>query len=98
MVCRAYAGQVKILMGFLEAGSRLLEDAIAHAHRERNAHSLAWALAVAAHAQRDPQTTGRLAQEAIDMAREHHLPQWLALGERCKGWAMHQLGDFAAGL
>jgi predicted ATPase len=26
------------------------------------------------------------------------LPQWLALGERCKGWAMHQLGDLAAGL
>ncbi len=26
------------------------------------------------------------------------MPQWLALGERCKGWAIHQLGDFAAGL
>ena len=24
--------------------------------------------------------------------------QWLALGERCKGWALQQLGDFATGL
>jgi predicted ATPase len=34
----------------------------------------------------------------MDTAREHHLPQWLALGERCMGWAMHRLGDFEAGL
>ena len=26
------------------------------------------------------------------------MPQWLALGERCKGWAIHQLGDFEGGL
>ena len=35
------------------------------------------------------------ASEAMDTAREHHLPQWLELGERCMGWAMHgTLGDF----
>ena len=37
-----------ILMGFPETGARLIEEAIAHARREKNAHSLAWALAVAA--------------------------------------------------
>jgi predicted ATPase len=26
------------------------------------------------------------------------MPQWLALGERCKGWAIHQLGNFEGGL
>jgi hypothetical protein len=26
------------------------------------------------------------------------MPQWLALGERCKGWAIYQLGDFEGGL
>ena len=101
MVCLIYAGQTKILMGFPETGAQLIEAAIAHARHEKNAHSLAWALGVAAHSfltQHETHATARFASEAIDTAREHHLPQWLALGERCKGSAMHQLGDFAAGL
>jgi class 3 adenylate cyclase/predicted ATPase len=101
MVCRIYAGQAKILMGFPETAARLIDAAIAHARHEKNAHSLAWALAVAAHScvtQHEAQATVRFASEAIDTAREHRLPQWLALGERCKGWAVHQLGDFSAGL
>ena len=48
--------------------------------------------------QHEPVATARFASEAIDTAREHGLPQWLALGERCKGWAIHQLGDFDGGL
>jgi len=101
MVCRIYVGQAKLLMGFPETGARLIDAAIAHARHKKNAHSLAWALAVAAHSfvtQHEAQATVRFASEAIDTAREHRLPQWLALGERCKGWAIHQLGDFAAGL
>jgi hypothetical protein len=64
-------------------------------------HSLAWELAVAAHIFRishDTAATVRFASEAMDTAREHHLPQWLELGERCMGWAMHHLGDLEAGL
>ena len=101
MVCRAYGGQVKILMGFAESGMRLIEASIAHARDQNNAHSLAWALGVAAHAsqcQHEPAATARFASEAIETAREHRLPQWLALGETCKGWAIHQLGDFEGGL
>jgi predicted ATPase len=63
--------------------------------------SLAWALAVAAHIfqiNHDTAATVRFASEAMDTAREHHLPQWLALGERCMGWAMHHLGDLETGL
>ena len=101
MVCRAYGGQAKILMGFPESGMRLIEASIAHARHQNNAHSLAWALGVAAHTsqlQHEPATTARFASEAIEIAREHRLPQWLALGETCKGWAIHQLGDFEGGL
>jgi hypothetical protein len=101
MVGRIYAGQAKILMGSPETGVRLIEAAIAHARRRENAHSLAWALGVAAHCfitQHETQATIRFASEAMDTAREHRLPQWLALGERCKGSAIHQLGDFAAGM
>ena len=101
MVCRAYGGQVKILMGFPESGMRLIKAAVAHARHQDNAHSLAWALGVAAHvsqSQHESAATARFASEAIETAREHRMPQWLALGERCKGWAIHQLGDFEGGL
>jgi tetratricopeptide (TPR) repeat protein len=101
MVCRIYAGQAKILMGHPDTGAQLIDAAITRARSERNPHSLAWSLAVAAHSlsiQHDPRATVRFASEAMDTAGEHRLPQWLALGERCKGWALQQLGDFATGL
>ena len=101
MVCQLYGGQVKILMGFPESGMKLIKAGVAHARHRNNAHSLAWALCVAAHvsqSQHEPAATARFASEAIETAREHRLPQWLALGERCKGWAIHQLGDFEGGL
>jgi hypothetical protein len=101
MVCRAYGGQAKILMGFLESGARLVEEAVAHARSDTNAHGLAWALGVAAHIsqlQHEPATTIRFAAEAIEKARENRLPQWLALGERSKGWAMHRFNEFETGL
>jgi class 3 adenylate cyclase/predicted ATPase len=101
MVCRAYGGQAKILMGFPESGARLVEEAVARARGEKNAHDLAWALGVAGHIfqlHHEPLTTLRFASEAIETARENRLPQWLALGERCKGWAIHWLGEFEAGL
>jgi tetratricopeptide (TPR) repeat protein len=101
IVCRAYGGHAKMVTGFPASGAQLVEDAIALARRSENAHSLAWALAVAAHIcqiNHESAATLRFASEAIEMAREHHLPQWLALGERCMGWAMHRRGNFDAGL
>jgi hypothetical protein len=101
MVCRMYSGQAHVLMGFAETGTRLLEAAVTHARGGKNSHSLAWALGVAAHVfqlSHQAAKTDRFASEAIEMAREHRLPQWLALGERCKGWAMCRLGDREAGL
>jgi predicted ATPase len=101
MVCRIYGGKAKIMSGFPTTGARLAEDAVKRARREESAHSLAWALGVAAHVfeiQHEAETTIRFASEAIATARDHHMPQWLALGERCLGSAKHQLGDFVAGL
>jgi class 3 adenylate cyclase len=100
MVCRAYTAHAKIMAGLPASGARLAERAVAFARREKNAHSLAWALTVAAHAftiHDEPAITARFASEGIATARDHRLPQWLANGERCMGWAMHRLGDFKAG-
>ena len=101
MVCRVYRGQAKMLMGFPGSGARLVNDAVTHASRQNNAHDLAWALGVAGHVFQllhEPQTTLRFASKAIEIARDNRLPQWLALGERCKGWAMFRLGEREAGL
>jgi tetratricopeptide (TPR) repeat protein len=101
MVCRAYSGQARIIAGFPAAGARLVEEAIAHARRGGNAHSLAWALGVAAHVfqnQQEPEATIRFASETIEVAQEHGLPQWLAMAERCRGWAMYRLGDPGGGI
>jgi hypothetical protein len=101
MVCRLYGGQAKIVAGFPTRGARLVEDGVAHARRGDSAHSLAWALGVASHVFQvgnEAATAARFASQAIDTARDHGLPQWLALGERCMGWAMHRLGKFTAGL
>jgi class 3 adenylate cyclase len=101
MVCRVYGGQAKIMAGFPTSGAQLIEEAVAYARRGDNAHSLAWALGVASHAFQilnEAATTARFASEAIETARDHHLPQWLAVGERCMGWAMHRLGNLDGGL
>jgi class 3 adenylate cyclase len=101
VVCRAYGGQAKIITGFPTSGARLAEAAVARARHDGSAHRLAWALAVVAHIFQilnEPDTTARFASEAIDVAQEHRLPQWLALGQRCMGWAMHQLGEIEAGM
>jgi class 3 adenylate cyclase/predicted ATPase len=101
MLCRAYGGQAKITVGCLTSGAQLVEEAVAHARRSGNAHSLAWALGAAAHVfqiSHEPSATARFASEAIEVAQEHHLPQWLGLGEQYLGWATHQLGDFDVGM
>ena len=73
IVGRAHGGQAKILMGFFESGMRLIDASIAHARHQNNAHSLAWALGIAAQTsqlQHEPATTARFASEAIDIARD----------------------------
>ena len=92
---------MKSLMGFPESGARLVNASVAYARHQNNTHSLAWTLGNAAdvsHKRHEPATTVRFASEAIGLACEHRMPQWLALGERYRDWATHALGDFDGGL
>src|SRR5215472_3455084 len=87
--------------GFPESAVQLLENAVGIARRQDNAHSLAWALNVAAHVftiQKEAVLAMQFASEALAIAHEHNMSQWIALGERCKGWAMHRVGYYQAGL
>jgi hypothetical protein len=101
MVCRIYGGQAKLLAGFPTTGARLLEEAVAFARHAENAHALAWALGVSAHVfrlSRETEATTRFATASIELSHAHNWPQWLALGERSLGWAMHQQGAPDAGM
>ncbi|MEA3152783.1 MAG: hypothetical protein QOK44_372 [Betaproteobacteria bacterium] len=101
MVCRTYRGLTRCLMGFLDDGFRLSEAAIQHARIRNNPVSLAWALISAAAAYawcRETSAARRLALEAIDLSREHRLPQWRAFAEQSLGYAMCLDGDLRAGI
>ena len=94
MVCGLYSGG-PLLIGFVETGTRLMEEAVAHGSRGDNrtashGHSGLPRPFQVVHA---PAMTARFAIKAIEVAREHRLPQWLAAGERCNGWVIHRLGD-----
>jgi len=101
IVCRIYGGQARMSAGFPESAAQLLATAVGIARRQDNAHSLAWALNVAAHVftiQKEPRIAMQFASEALAIAHEHSMSQWIALGERCKGWALHCLGYYKSGL
>ena len=101
MVCRVNGGWVRGLMGFPETAAELGEAGVAHARSQKNPHSVAWALCVVSHANADqgePVPALQVADEALEVAREHRLPQWLADARTVKGWAMCRLGDIAGGL
>jgi len=101
MVCRVNGGWVRGLMGFPETAADLGEAGIAHARSQKNPHSVAWALCVVAHAyadQGEPIPALRVADETLEVALEHRLPQWLADAHTVKGWAMCRLSDITGGL
>jgi predicted ATPase len=101
MICRAFAGWVRSLMGFLDDAARLAEEAIDHARRRKDPHGLAFALVSSGLVyviQRGPARAHEIGTEVIALAREHHLPQWLGLGHEIKGWATVQQGDASQGI
>ena len=49
MVCRTYAAQTLTILGEMDRAAALADEAVDIARRLANPHTLAWALAVAAH-------------------------------------------------
>jgi class 3 adenylate cyclase/tetratricopeptide (TPR) repeat protein len=101
MVCRAYAGEVMAIAGEVDLGAAMADEAVAVARRSANPHSVTWALAVAAKVRvfrREAEAVRARAEEAIGLAREHCLPQWLGLATSMRGWALAEAGDLNAGI
>jgi len=101
IVCRLYRGSVRCLLGFPETGVHVAEEGLARARASNNPHTIAWSLVCVGDVhvfRRDATNANRFGAEAIVIAREHRLPQWLASAERIQGWALCQLGSTDEGL
>jgi class 3 adenylate cyclase/predicted ATPase len=101
IVCRLYRGAVHSLLGFPEQAARIAEEGLSRARALNNPHTLAWALVSTGNAHnfgRNASAAERLGAEAIQVSREHRLPQWLAFAEEIRGWALCQLGEHQEGL
>jgi DNA-binding winged helix-turn-helix (wHTH) protein/tetratricopeptide (TPR) repeat protein len=100
-VCRAFAGWAKALMGCVDEAARLAEEAIEHARQRRNPFNLAFALVSSGLVHvflRVPPRAREIGLEAMAVAREYRLPQWLGFGQEITGWAAFHLGDREDGL
>ncbi|MBP2295733.1 adenylate/guanylate cyclase domain-containing protein [Azospirillum rugosum] len=96
MVCRVYQGWGRCIMGSPQDAGRLADAAIAHARERGNPHALAWALVCTgfiAMFARDAPLAATVGAEALAIAREHRLPQWLAFAQEVVGWAACAQGD-----
>jgi predicted ATPase len=101
IICRLYRGAVHSLLGFPEEAARIAEEGLSRARVINNPHTLAWSLVSTGNAHNFGRNAGvaeRLGAEAIQVSREHRLPQWLAFAEEIRGWALCQLGNHQEGL
>src|SRR5262249_5066672 len=83
-LCRLGGGWVGSLMGAPDMALRMIGDGLARARASGNPHPISWALGILAvvHKLRcDAPSTKRAAAEAVEVARQHSLPQWLGFGE-----------------
>ena len=101
MICLAFDGWARSLMGCLDTGARLAEAAIAHARARTNPHSLAFGLVSSGLVfvyQGDVERAAAIGDEVIALAALHGMPQWLGFGQEIKGWATLRQGDAPAGI
>ena len=101
ILCRLGGGWVRSLMGSPDTALRMIGEGLARARASGNPHPISWALGILAVAHKlrcDAPSTKRAAAEAIEIAGQHSLPQWLGFAELWLGWALGRLGQREEGL
>jgi predicted ATPase len=101
VVCRFYSALVLWFLGFPDRGLARVEGSLALGQRLAHATSLTSALtwtALVHNFRREFDRARRRAEAAIEITSEHRLPQWLALGSICRGFALTGLGQPAEGI
>ena len=101
VVSRLYSAWVLWYLGFPDGAQHKIEDGLALGHRLAHVNSLIFALnwaAVLHNLRREFDAAHRRAAEAIEIASEYGLSQWLAEAIVCRGFALVGLGQQAQGI
>ena len=101
ILCRLGGGWARSLMGTPDTALRVIGEGLERARASGNPHPVSWALGILAVAHKlrcDAPSTKRAAAEAVEVAGQHSLPQWLGFAELWLGWALGRLGQKAEGL
>jgi hypothetical protein len=101
VVCRLYSAWALWYLGFPDGARQKIEDGLALGHRLAHINSLTFALnwaAVLHNLRREFDAAHRRAAEAIKIASEYGLSQWLAEAIVCRGFALVGLGQQAQGI
>jgi predicted ATPase len=101
VVCRLYSAWSLWYLGFPEGALQKVEAAIILGHRLPHINSRIFALnwaAVLHNLRREFDAAHRRAAEAIEIASEYGLSQWLAEAIVCRGFALVGLGQQAQGI
>jgi tetratricopeptide (TPR) repeat protein len=99
-----HAGFALWLTGFAEQAQVRMDRALERARAGAHPHTLSQALVFTAVHKRwsgGPETAGEakaLAAHAIEIARHHDMPLWIASAGMTHGWACAMLGDVEAGI
>jgi class 3 adenylate cyclase/predicted ATPase len=101
IVSRLYSGWALWFLGFADRAVGRFDEALALAESLGHAHSVAFALAFAAHMRnnrRDYAQALQYAESAYDIASRHQMPLWLAEGAIAKGFAQANVGLHSEGI
>jgi class 3 adenylate cyclase/predicted ATPase len=101
IVGRLQLGRTLWFLGFPDSALEMIQAGLAAGRRLAHVNSLAFALNFAAalhNLRRDFDTARQCAEVAIDFAIANHLPQWLAFGNICRGFALACLGRQTEGI
>jgi class 3 adenylate cyclase/predicted ATPase len=98
---RLYSAWTLWFLGFPDRAMGTMEAGFALAQRLGHANSLAFALtrvALLHNLRREFGAAQRRAEAAIDVARQHHMAEWLAQATMCRGFALAGLGQQMEGI
>jgi class 3 adenylate cyclase/predicted ATPase len=98
---RLYSAWALWFLGFPDRAVHTMEAGFALGQRLAHANSLAFALtrvALLHNLRRDFAAAQRRAEAAIDIARQHHMAEWLAQAIMCRGFGLVGLGQQMEGI
>ncbi len=88
-------------LGYPEQALQQSHQAMALARQDASPFGLALATFLAAElhiSRREPERVREMAEDCLALSTEHGFPQWMANGNICRGWALVEAGEGAAGM